>query len=160
MPVEPPVALTQFRFTNRYAQTFDVLYERDAFRSYSVSGPQGESPEDMFVARYFAAAHHPADPLVIVYASRTVAALALLNGVARSAARYLLDTHGGPPLPPGLHGITWPLHVRAGARIAAHDYTGFRLRGAAGCVRPILPGDYGTVAFWVEPNGVEPGAPS
>ena len=39
-----------------------------------------------------------------------------------------------------------------GARVAAGDYTGYRLRGAAGALRLIRAADYATASFWVEPG--------
>jgi hypothetical protein len=110
----------------------------------------------MVVARYADALGAYPEPFCTVYAERSVGIAAILAALARSAVAHYRTWVGGMPQ---YVGISWPLSQRAIYHLAHGDYAGYRFRGSAGCVRGILPADYGSIAFWVEPNGVPPVAP-
>lgn len=162
----PPGTLTEFAFTNYLGRAVVVRFALDAHRTYNAPVPRGAGVEGMVAARYLDAAGAYPDPLCAVWAARSVGVPEILDALVRASVRYQFTARerpgggmmfiggGGPPPVAKFVGISWPLSTTGLARMAAHDYTGYRLRGGAGFVRPILAEDYAGAAFWVEPNGV------
>lgn len=159
----PPAALTQVTFTSYLGRTFTVALVLDAFRDYFAAVPRVGGSESMVAVRYVDDHGFLPDPFCVVYARRSLGVRGALDAMARAGVRYYGTKGGGGeemrgPVPPAApSGISWPLSERALYYMAHGDYLGFRLRGAAGFVRPILPAHYATADFWVEPNGVAAG---
>jgi hypothetical protein len=94
--------------------------------------------------------------LDVVYAAQSKGIGPSLAAIAKAYAMMLLKDEQGEEREelPAVSGIVWPYNFHAVNRIIAADYLGYRFRGAAGSVRQILPNDYATVDFWVEPVGI------
>jgi hypothetical protein len=165
--IDPPMTLGPFTFTNRYGLTFTVSFTRSAYRGFTASPPGagGQVLHPMWAVTYYADERVLRYSLDVVYAAQSKGIGPALGAIAKAYAMGLLKDEQGEEMqkireeeeeeePSEVSGIVWPYNFNAVICILAADYLGYRFRGAAGAVRQILPNDYGTVDFWVEPVGI------